>query len=449
MSSPEVIATSPRRRTTLNYSSFPGYAAFESQKDGPKLNTLRRGDSFGQLSKVAIQNAGEYEPYRKDKEELKVAIQNAGEYEPYRKDKEELKAIKKKKIREFYEHQNATIDQFSEVDDILRAALGQGQQGGSVPLETEPLLQGLSNRPKTTAGTSPSLITLVINLNFLLNFGLLAGKVVAVLVSTSISLVASLIDSGMDLLSTLIIWFANRKSNEQTWYMRYEYPTGRKRFEPMGVAIFSAAMITSFAQVFIESVERLISKETETAVVPTSGLIVMLITIGTKFFVWISCRSLKNVSIKALAQDAENDVVFNSMSLLFPFIGQKFDLPWLDPAGGLILSLYIIYEWFKTLIENVHNLTGKRGTAQDHQRVLYLVTRFSPLIQGIHHVEVFRNGDELICEVDIILPTNTPLPVAHNVGEGLQFALEHLEGVSRAYVHLDFTSGPSSHVNQG
>ena len=35
------------------------------------------------------------------------------------------------------------------------------------------------------------------------------------------------------------------------------------------------------------------------------------------------------------------------MSLLFPWLGERFDVWWLDPAGGLVLSMYIIVEWLR------------------------------------------------------------------------------------------------------
>jgi hypothetical protein len=33
-------------------------------------------------------------------------------------------------------------------------------------------------------------------------------------------------------------------------------------------------------------------------------------------------------------------VVFNTMSLVFPYIGQKIGAAWIDPLGGMLLSLY-------------------------------------------------------------------------------------------------------------
>ena len=40
-------------------------------------------------------------------------------------------------------------------------------------------------------------------------------------------------------------------------------------------------------------------------------------------------------------------------------------------------------------------------------------------------------------EVDVLVAPGMPLPVAHDVGEGLQHAVERLDGVERCFVHLD------------
>jgi len=219
--------------------------------------------------------------------------------------------------------------------------------------------------------------------------------------------------------------------------------------EPMGVVIFSVCMITSFVQVFIESLQRLMSPELAVVEIPLQGIIVMVLTIIIKGVVWIVYRSNRSASVQALAQDAENDCVFNFFSLVFPFVGQKIGVSWLDPLGGVVLSIYIIYEWVETLFSNVRNLTGRRASPEEHQRVAYLVTRFSPLVEAIQHCQVYQSGDEVIVEVDLILPETTPLPVAHDLGESVQYALENLEGVSRAYCHVDFRrTGPTGHVRQ-
>lgn len=43
-------------------------------------------------------------------------------------------------------------------------------------------------------------------------------------------------------------------------------------------------------------------------------------------------------------------------------------------------------------------------------------------------------------EIDIILPPHIELHEAHDIGEALQNALERMENVERAFVHLDYNS---------
>ncbi|KAI9631388.1 hypothetical protein KEM48_014438 [Puccinia striiformis f. sp. tritici PST-130] len=393
-----------------------------------------------------------------------------GEYEKYRKSSDELKQLSSK-ARQFYERQNSILDYFLEIDSVLDSTRRRNSSSAGVTPErrrSEALIQPdhdhdhddleSDTRSDIRSGGVPvesahkldrerkeSLsVRRTISINFFINFVLLAGKIVVALLSNSISLIASLVDSAMDFLSTAIIWWTNRKIDSKSWQSIWQYPAGKRRMEPMGVVVFSVFMISSFVQVLVESIERLLSGTKSAISIPVTSMIVMWITILVKGVVWLWCRRKKNTSVKALAQDAENDCILNIFSLLFPYIGLKFNLPWLDAVGGLILSLYIITEWTGTLFDNVKNLTGRRADPIQHQRVAYLVTRFSPLIQAVQHCHVYQAGDDLIVETDVILSPETPLPVAHDVGESVQYALESLDGISRAYCHVDFSSNPMS-----
>ena len=128
--------------------------------------------------------------------------------------------------------------------------------------------------------------------------------------------------------------------------------------QPMGIIIFSVFMQASFIQVLyacflhlrerlcahsvrrIESVQRVFNPDLEVVNIPRSGYIIMGSTVIIKSLVWLAYRSFQNSSVKALAQDAQNDVVFNLFSILFPLAGTLVGWPPADAAGGIILSLY-------------------------------------------------------------------------------------------------------------
>lgn len=99
-----------------------------------------------------------------------------------------------------------------------------------------------------------------LTVNIFVNIILLSSKGAAVAFSNSISLLASFVDAALDFLSTLIIWGADFAAKRED--RGAKYPTGKKRFEPLGVLIFSVCMIASFSQVLVESVKKLFGEET-------------------------------------------------------------------------------------------------------------------------------------------------------------------------------------------
>lgn len=61
-----------------------------------------------------------------------------------------------------------------------------------------------------------------------------------------------------------------------------------------------------------------------------------------------------------------------------------------------------------------------------------------PLFLELEYPADFSSSSSI--KVDVILPPNTSLHCAHDLGEVMQTAIEALESVSRAYVHLDYSS---------
>lgn len=92
------------------------------------------------------------------------------------------------------------------------------------------------------------------------------------------------------------------------------------------------------------------------------------------------------------------------------------------------------------IIENIRRLTGQAASSEDLKQLTYMAYRFSTKITAVDTVRAYYIGDRLLVEIDIILPPDCPLHEAHDVGEALQDALEMMENVERAFVHLDYNA---------
>ena len=420
------------------------------------------------------------------------------QWEQYYKSDEELKKMKKP-IREYYQRNNHLISSYLYIDRLLDSSLphnliqeynqpanpdlhiprtiseesssnlddrhpsasiepmsnGHGSQIKvkrtpkalyKVPDEDTPLLgDDAQDGPKAyemqnadegdDSESGSKVVTVAIYVNLAANAILLAGKIAVIALTSSLSVLASLVDAALDFLSTAIVWTTTKLISRQD---QYSYPVGRRRLEPIGVLVFSVIMITSFFQVFLECFNRLTSPEHSIIQLGLPSILIMASTVLIKLGCWFWCRLIKNSSVQALAQDAMTDVVFNTFSIIFPLVGYYASLWWLDALGGLLLSLYVIINWSRTSSTHIKNLTGAAALAADRNVLLYLTMRFAKTIKSIQGLQAYHAGDKLNVEVDVVLDEGMTLRDSHDLGESLQYVLESVPNVDRAFVHLDY-----------
>lgn len=313
--------------------------------------------------------------------------------------------------------------------------LGEGEEAPQIDYEEDEAVDSGSR-----------VVSLAIYINLTANILLLAGKTAVIVLTSSLSVLASLVDAALDFLSTAIIWITTKLIARQD---QYAYPVGRRRLEPVGVLVFSVIMITSFFQVALECFQRLTSGDHTIVQLGIPSIVIMASTVVIKGLCWLWCRLIKNSSVQALAQDAMTDVVFNTFSIIFPLVGYYARIWWLDALGGLLLSFYVIFNWASTSFEHIRNLTGAAASADQRNVLLYLTMRFAKTIQYIQGLQAYHAGDQLVVEADIVIDEDTNLRDSHDLGESLQYVLESVPMVDRAFVHLDYSPvNISTHMNQ-
>ncbi|XP_030962413.1 metal tolerance protein 10-like isoform X2 [Quercus lobata] len=268
------------------------------------------------------------------------------------------------------------------------------------------------------------------------NLVLFGTKVFASIESRSLAVIASTLDSLLDLLSGFILWFTTYSMRNPN---QYHYPIGKRRMQPVGIIVFASVMATLGLQILLESVQQLLSKshpemdeEQEKWVI---GIMVSVTVV--KFVLMVYCRRFKNKIVRAYAQDHFFDVITNSIGLAAAVLANKYYW-WIDPTGAIMIALYTINTWAKTVIENVCSLIGRTAPPDFLAKITYLIWNHHEEIKHIDTVRAYTFGSHYFVEVDIVLPEDMFLNKAHNIGETLQEKLELLPEVERAFVHIDF-----------
>jgi len=292
-------------------------------------------------------------------------------------------------------------------------------------------------QPEDDGDEDARIVTVAIYLNLAANTILLILKIIVTVLTDSLSVLASLVDAALDFLSTAIVWTTTTIISRSDTDIQ-NFPVGRRRLEPIGVLVFSVIMITSFFQVALQAIQALMSPKHEVVALTIPAVAIMSSTVIIKLFCYFWCRLIRNSSVQALAQDALTDVVFNTFSIIFPLAGYFAHIWWLDPLGGLLLSLYVIVAWSLTTRIHILNLTGRAASADERNILLYLTMRFAHTIKHIQGLTAYHAGDKLNVEVDIVLDSEMSLQDSHDLGESLQYVLESVPGVERAFVHADY-----------
>ena len=289
------------------------------------------------------------------------------------------------------------------------------------PADEEQQMMPPDLEPEDEADSQSTVVKVAIYVNLVANTILLILKIIVVALSSSVSLLASLVDAALDFLSTAIVWITTRLISRSN---QYAYPIGRRKLEPIGVLVFSVIMMTSFVQVGLEGFSKLNGPDHSIVQLTIPAIAIMAATVVIKGLCWLWCRFIKNSSVQALAQDAVTDVVFNIFSIIFPLVGFYAKIWWLDALGGILLSVWVIFNWAQTSSTHIRNLTGAAATADERNTLLYLTMRFAKTIQKIQGLQAYHSGDKLMVEVDIVLDENTNLRDSHDLGESLQYVLE-------------------------
>lgn len=316
-----------------------------------------------------------------------------------------------RKVRGFYENQNAAIERMlkSVEEHVEEARVEQGE-----------------DQTKVNIAIYGSLVANII---------LTALQLYAAITSGSLSLFTTMADAVFDPLSTLALILSNRAISKVD---PRRFPAGKARLETVGNIIFCFLMSAVALIIIAFSAKELASGDgSKNFHLPS--VISVCAAFATKFCLFLYCWSLKDKysQVNILWQDHRNDLLVNGFGILTSVGGAKLEW-WIDPLGAILLSILTSGIWLYTAFNEFLLLVGVVAPLDMQQLITYVCLTHSDAIEGIDTVRVYHSGPRLIAEVDIVMDPTRTLRDTHDVAEELQFKLESLPDVERAYVHIDY-----------
>jgi cation diffusion facilitator family transporter len=322
-------------------------------------------------------------------------------------------AYRGRKIQHFYQSQNENIQMFLKpVDDHRQEA-------------------------KATYGENQARYKIAVHGSFIANVCLAVLQMYAAIASGSLSLFTTMADALFDPLSNVTLILSNRAVNRVD---ARKFPSGKARIETAGNIVFCFIMTAVSLVIIVQSIRDLAEgSTTPTSAFHLPSIIVVGLAFTTKLCLFLYCYSLRNLysQIHILWEDHRNDLIINGTGLMFSLLGSKVRW-WIDPMGAILISCLIIFLWLRTAYSEFHLLIGVSADTATLQLITYISATHSHYIKAIDTVRAYYSGPRLIVEVDIVMDANDTLKHTHDVAEELQFKLESLPNVERAYVHVDY-----------
>ncbi|KAG9231386.1 cation efflux family-domain-containing protein [Amylocarpus encephaloides] len=319
---------------------------------------------------------------------------------------------KHKKIKKYYNRQNALIDAYLGSNDEEQLEIEDTAQNGGK-------------------------VRFAVNASFVINFCLFVIQLYAAISTGSLSLFATAADAFMDLVSSIVMLVTSRLAAKPNLE---KFPVGRKRVETVGILLFCALMTTVSVQLIIESARSLShgpSGAEELHIIPIAFVSIAIFSKASLFIYCFLLRRYPAANIFMI--DHRNDIAVNLFGLIMSIVGTRYVKVWfLDPTGAIAIACLILYSWASTAFEHMWYLVGKSAPQDFLNKLVYVTVTHDPRIQKIETARAYHAGDKYYVEVDVIMSETETLKVTHDVSQALQRKLEGLAHVERAFVHVDY-----------
>jgi len=262
--------------------------------------------------------------------------------------------------------------------------------------------------------------------------------------SHSLALISALVENMVDLFVQGLLWYAGTRSGKKQDYAKY--PAGTSRFEPVAIIVAASVMVLAAVFFIQEAATKLVdgfsSDEPEAPNLSAAAIAIavtaVVVKIGLMFYSSWILKSTVSVAVEAIHQDNFNDMLSNSIAVAAYIVAAVEPEAWyVDPAGAILIFLYIMLSWGKMAWEQVTQLVGVCASEDFVHEVKELCSHHHPAM-ALDIVRAYHFGSKYLVELEVVVPGEMSVKTAHDIALQMQFKVENLDEVERAFVHVDY-----------
>lgn len=250
----------------------------------------------------------------------------------------------------------------------------------------------------------------------------------------SAALLADAAHSVADLVASLVVlvWGDTRFDAPDA-----DHPHGHARIEPLTALFVGGVIVVLGLYLLYESVRALLvgpGVEFSPLLVGALGLAMADMYLVYRYTARMN-RDIGSPALRALAADCLNDL-YTSVGALVGVLGVAVGVPATDPVAGALVSLLVVYQGVTIARENLAYLAGQAAPAERRRAVREALLAHEA-VRGVHELAVFYDGPRLEVEAHVEVDGDLTLRAAHDLETELLTAVQHIDEVEDAHLHLD------------
>lgn len=274
---------------------------------------------------------------------------------------------------------------------------------------------------------------------------LLVIKLVIGVASGSVAVLASAIDSMLDMLVSVLNFFAIKKSEENP---DEEYHYGKGKVQAIAAVIEGTVITVSGLYIIYEAINKLVEGGTTSLLAPSfiAMLLSIIITYLLVKYLLRIAKETDSLVIKADALHYQTDLWSNGAVLVALGLVWVTELNAIDAVFGLAIGIYIIYSAYEIIVDGVEILLDKALAGETVASIDEILSKH-PEITSYHWLRTRTDGATNFVEFHIVLRPSMLLLEAHRIADEVEDAIMQLEPKRRWIITPHFDPYDDEDVN--
>jgi ferrous-iron efflux pump FieF len=264
---------------------------------------------------------------------------------------------------------------------------------------------------------------------------LIGAKGIAWLVTDSVSMLSSLVDTSLDLIGSLVTFFAVRQALVPA---DADHRFGHGKAEPLAGLVQAGFIAASGCALLVAVGERLGNPRQ----VHEEGLGLVIsalsigLTLGLVAFQHHVVRRSGSIAIGADLAHYRTDLAATLATGVGLFASGQLDEPLIDSGVAGLVALYLLHGAWLVGRASLDVLMDRELSNEERQRVLDVV-RGDPDVRGVHELRTRSSGLTKFIQLHVVLDPTLTLAVAHGISDRIQAALRQAFPQAEIILHVD------------